>query len=383
LKFEREVLARREERGYHYVRTPVTSDQAEIRLTRFDGADKSKGPVLLAPGFAMSSYAFRLPTIHRNLTEYLAKEGWDVWLLDYRVSELSRSSGTQFTVDAIARYDFPAAVQRIQTTTGKRVQILGHCVGSVAPLMSLLAGHLSTDQVQSLICSQFFTHINPGRLNQLKAYLRLGELLQLVKVRPSMGSRVTTESSLPTRIMDRLLMFYPSQEQCRNPVCRRNLFLYGEVTRHDQLNDATHEAMYDMFANGNLTSLRHLSRMLRAQQVRPASGRQNPYLTEGAARRLLHLPVTLIQGSANGVFLPTGADRTLAWLNRSNPDAATGLYQLRPVPNYGHLDLFIGRNAWYEVFPIFKEELERGLLYQRPAATTATASRAIGAGLVA
>jgi cholesterol oxidase len=224
----------------------------------------------------------------------------------------------------------------------------------------VLDGALTGNEVQSIICSQFFTHIDQNRVNQLKAFLHLGTLLQWVNVRPSMGSRVTTVSPFRYAIADRLLNFYPSKEQCRNAVCRRNLFLYGEVVRHDQLNQDTHDAMYDLFADGNLTSLRHLTRMIRARHVMPARGRTNPYLSKEAADRLT-FPVTLIQGLDNGIFKPHGAERTLAWLDENwrHPDRESP-HRLRRIPDYGHLDLFIGRNAWADVFPIIEQELERG-----------------------
>ena len=54
------------------------------RLTRYRGG--SKGPVVLAPGFGMSTEAFVTDTIDTNLTEYLSEHGYDVWLFDLRWS---------------------------------------------------------------------------------------------------------------------------------------------------------------------------------------------------------------------------------------------------------------------------------------------------------
>jgi hypothetical protein len=35
------------------------------------------------------------------------------------------------------------------------------------------------------------------------------------------------------------------------------------------------------------------------------------------------------------------------------------LYRQRIIPDYGHMDLFIGRNAHRDVTPLILEELER------------------------
>ncbi len=110
-----------------------------LRLTRFRGG--SKGPVVLSPGFGTSSIAYTIDTVETNYPEYLFEHGYDVWVLDYRASPLLPSSDTQFTLDDIARYDYPAAVEKVRAETGaESVQIVAHCVGSLTLLMSLGLG---------------------------------------------------------------------------------------------------------------------------------------------------------------------------------------------------------------------------------------------------
>ena len=38
----------------------------------------------MATGFGMSSHSFLASTIEQNLTEFLADQGYDIWLFDYR-----------------------------------------------------------------------------------------------------------------------------------------------------------------------------------------------------------------------------------------------------------------------------------------------------------
>src|SRR5262245_1734223 len=90
----------------------ITDDGVTLRLTRFNGG--SKGPVILSPGFGTSSFSYTIDTVATNFPEYLVKHGYDVWVLDYRASPLLPSSATQFDLDDIARYDYPAVVAKVR-----------------------------------------------------------------------------------------------------------------------------------------------------------------------------------------------------------------------------------------------------------------------------
>ena len=87
----------------------VTDDGVELQLTRFRGG--AKGPVILSPGFGTSSIAYTIDTTETNFPEYLYEHGYDVWVFDYRASPLLPSSGTQFTLDDMAQFEYPAAVR--------------------------------------------------------------------------------------------------------------------------------------------------------------------------------------------------------------------------------------------------------------------------------
>jgi len=362
----------------------TTADNAQIRLTRYvdRNRERDRGAVILAPGFGMSTYSFVVPTIDCNLTEYLVGLGYDVWLLDYRASEFTPSSRSQFSIDDIARYDFPKAVYRVIDVRReeKRLKpephVLGHCVGSIACLMALLRGyirplHASGDAsadgesagpaVRSLICSQSFTHVAQPRTNRIKAGLHLADVLQQLRAWPTLTSDFDSRSRLGGWIWDRILHFYPSRERCRNPVCRRNLFLYGQVVRHDQLNTETHNAMYDLFDLGNLTAMQQLQRIVAAGRIVDAKGKDN-YLMgaegEPVPPERLRLPIRLLQGMGNRLFYPVGGALSLAWLRENGiKKKEDELYRMDCIPRYGHLDLFVGRSAATDVFPVIARAL--------------------------
>ena len=60
-------------------------------------------------------------------------------------------------------------------------------------------------------------------------------------------------------------------------------------------------------------------------------------------------------GSLNACFEPESQRRTHAWFERHDP----GRHTLTVVPNYGHLDIFMGAHAAQDVFPDIISELER------------------------
>jgi hypothetical protein len=193
-------------------------------------------------------------------------------------------------------------------------------------LMALLAG---LQGVRAAVCSQVGLHPVPGPLNALRAHLRLPRLLQGLDIR----TLTTTEagSSWLDRWTARLAGLLPTRERCAHPVCRRILFLYGEVFAHDQLTQATHDALGEVFGVANLTGFAHITRILRAGHV------------------VDH------RGAKNRLFVPQGTARTWAHLS-----SRTGRrrFTRHVVPGVAHLDALIGRAAVRAVYPIIRARLE-------------------------
>jgi cholesterol oxidase len=333
--------------------------ELELRLTRYRGGDN--GPVILSPGFGMSSQMFVLDTIQPNLTEYLYDRGYDVWLLDYRASADLAASETQFTVDHIAIVDYPAAIETVLKETRKpKVQVVAHCVGSLAFFMAMLAetNKELPEKVRSAICCQVATHPDAGRTSEVKAGLYVASVVA------DLGVETVTarfdETSWSDRALDLLFQRYHSREElCSNPVCRRILFLYGETHKHDNLNHETHAAIEEMFGTANLRALKHLSLMLRKDYIVNAKG-ENVYLPN--IGRLKDTPITLIHGAENRVLLPSGTETTYNLLCEKNgryEKDGRERYSRYVIPGYAHLDCFIGMNAARDVFPLILAELEK------------------------
>jgi cholesterol oxidase len=330
--------------GWHEGTEP--GRDAWLRLTRYRGG--SKGPVVLAGGFGMSSSSFVTTTIAVNLPEYLVEHGYDVWLFDYRASIDLPSACGEFTVDDIATRDWPVAVAEVLRVTGTAsVQAVGHCVGSVSLLMAMLAG---MPRVRSAVCAQFTTHLVNSPLNRVKAALHLSEALHAFgthRLAPN------TRFDVPDVLLDLGLRALPmaSEERCGQAVCRWINAVYGCTHRHAQLNDATHQALNRMFGVGNIKSLEHLALMTRRGLAVDHQGR-DVYLPH---RERLRLPILLLQGERNYIFSPEGSARTLRWLQNG---ADPSLYKRAVLPGYAHLDAIVGRDAARDVYPVILGHLE-------------------------
>jgi cholesterol oxidase len=154
------------------------------------------------------------------------------------------------------------------------------------------------------------------------------------------------------RALDNAMRLFPNHEGCTSAVCRRILFMYGEVYHHANLNELTHTTIHEMFGNANLTTLKHLGRMIQKGHVVDAGG-QDTYLPNVAR---LALPIAFIHGDINKMFLPTGSLKTLEYLSGKN---GSQWYTRTVIPGYAHMDCFIGRDSAKDVYPVVHAELEK------------------------
>ncbi len=324
-----------------------TEDGVQLKLTRYCGG--TKGPVMLAPGFGTSTLAFSIDTVETNLPEFLYPQGYDIWLFDYRASADLPSATSQFSTDEIARQDWPAAVAQVRTLTGaETVQVVGHCVGSMSFLMAMLSGLTG---VRSAVCSQLTTHPRGPKINEVKAGLRLASFLTVLGVE-TLTPDFDTHADWQNRLYDILLRLYPTQEPYNNPVDRRILFMYGEVYKIAQLNEATHDAVHEIFGPANMTFFRHMSLILREGHIVDQHGKDVylPHLER------LAIPIAFIHGSDNAFFFPEGSEITYNLLCEKN---GRDRYVRHVIPGYAHMDCFMGKNASQDVFPTILTELEK------------------------
>jgi cholesterol oxidase len=327
-----------------------TDDGARLRLTRYRGGDK--GPVMLVHGLGVSSLAFALDTIETNMVEYLVAHGYDVWLLDYRSSiELSYAT-TQYTADDVALRDWPAAVAAVRAQTGADdIQVVVHCYGAITFMMAMLAG---LQGVRSAVCSQVGAHIRVIPANRIRSGLYLDRLLERLSV-DNLSMYTDATDNWLEQLYNKALGFYPvikHEERCNSPVCHRVTFLYAPLYKHDQLNNATHDILHELFGPASISNFRHLGVLTRKGYLVTAQG-EDSYLPR--VERLA-IPIAFIHGAENETWTPESTAQTYDWLCEHN---GSGLYSRHLIANYGHIDCIFGRDAATDVYPFILQHLQQ------------------------
>jgi cholesterol oxidase len=332
----------------HAIDTP---DGAQLLLTRYEGG--TRGPVVAAHGLGASSEVFAVDTLDTTLVEYLFANGFDVWLLDWRASCRLPSSTSAFTLDVVARNDWPSAVQAICERTGApAVDAVLHSTGSLTFFMAMLSG---LEGVRSAVSLQGGVHLVTPAGSPLHEGAHIREL-------------ASGRSDVIERIWERVgRLAGRGRDDCRDPICQRITYMYGPIFEHDRLDSATHDALHELVGVTSPTMFDHLGRIAAAGRLVDAAGADS-YLPHVAR---LALPMMFIHGTADQVFLPEGTEQTVDLLSESN---GRDLYRRRLVPGYGHLDALIGREAVSDVYPFILDHLERAPSMSRGAPQLAQSS---------
>jgi choline dehydrogenase-like flavoprotein len=335
--------------------TVKTADGVDLRLTRYRGGNK--GPAMLVHGAGVWSGMFMLPTIDEHFVDYSVRNGYDTWLLDWRAS--IKLPLRQFTMDEAATNDFPAAVRFIRDTTrANSIQAVVHCAGSSTFFLALADGLLP--EVRCVSCSQIALHYQPPKPTEIKCALHMGELLEHIGESYLSADEDPDNPLFQAAFTALVNVLY---HQCVSAVCHRITFMYGELYRHEQLNADTHNRLAEQFGKCNITTFRHLAQMVRRgeaakfdygiieNQKRYGSPQPPSYVKP----QHLAIPITFVSGALNQTFLPISTELTYNWLCANNDPK---LYRRHLVPNYGHIDGFMGFHANKDVYSLFLEQLE-------------------------
>ncbi|TKC92412.1 alpha/beta fold hydrolase [Trinickia terrae] len=327
----------------HYFRTP---DGKTLRLTRYRAGNK--GPLLLIHGSGVSSRIFSTDLIATNLVEHLCADGYDVWLVDLRVSIELPSAAEQTTADAIAQYDIPAAVAKVCELTGAdSIHVIAHCLGAVTLTMALLNG---LPRVRSAVMSQVSAHLITAPMQQVRAGLHLPEMLDHLGVRDL--TTVAEHEHWPANLLDTALRLYPfgEGEHCRSAACHRATFMYGQIYEHEKLTGVLHENLQELFGVHDMRLFEHLAAMVREKHIVRANG-ADTYLRDLSG---LNLPITFIHGALNHCYLPESTQTTCDLLTRTYPAQR---YERVLIDGYGHIDCIFGRDAAADVYPSITRHL--------------------------
>lgn len=397
LKLQLWRYARRDEHG---ARMPP-----EVSTGRWMGVPVARArSVLLLHAFGQSGLSFTTPTIDENLAEHFYRKGYEVWVLETRMSTRSGYATDPCSIDQIAEHDVPGAVRYIVDLLARelpgrpplQVGAFAQCIGSAALWMAALSGRLRHPQAHmapggeqlSMLSHAMFSQVHPwvvgSRGTQAKTWVP--SVLHAIWHRGYVPFAVRgPQNGLLLPFLDRVLASMPVPPAERASfeghddaaaTCRRIRFIEAPLFLHRNLNPATYGKMNLLFGDANLRLFAHARRFVDREMLVDEDG-IGRYVTPDAIRRDLAFPVQLMHGRANELFDFTGACDSFTRLAvthghwqqqfcRGSDGAAGPLV----VDGYGHLDVLIGKTAHQDVFPHVSEFFDaclRAPVHDRPA----------------
>lgn len=310
-----------------------------------------EGPVLVIHGAGVRTNIFRPPE-KTNLVDFLVQNGYDVWLENWRAS--IEFQPNEWDLDQAAKYDHPKAVQKIVDETGRdQIKAIIHCQGSTSFMMSAVAGLVP--QVTSVVSNAVSLHPVVPDWSRVKARFALPVMSLLLKyMNPQWGKKTV---GFKSKMIHALVE--ATHHECDNGVCKEVSFTYGSgfpaLWEHENLSDETHEWLKDEFAEVPLHFFHHINKCIKKGNL--VSFRPDDRMPEDYVKAIpkTNARFTFIAGEKNRCFLPESQERTFKHFDRFEP----GRHALHLLPEYSHLDPFLGKNAARDVFPLIIQELEK------------------------
>jgi pimeloyl-ACP methyl ester carboxylesterase len=329
-----------------------TADGVPCNVVHVRGPKRpTKGPVLLVHGVGVRKEIWRPPNPY-TLVDALLDAGFDVWIETWRAS-MDVPNNT-WTLDQGAVLDHPLAVRKVLEQTGaSSLQAITHCQGSTSFMMSACAGLVP--EVRTVVASAVTLHPVVPKVAALKLRYVVPPVSRLLGYLDPQWGR----SGAPW-ILPKLLTAYckASRRHCDNGVCKVSSFMFGAgdptLWTHEQLTPAVHEWTKGEFGAAPLTFFKQISKCVALGELVSVEGR--PELPANFTRQAPKTDArfAFITGGENHCFLPESQKRTWEWFEQRDP----GRHTLRIVPGYGHLDVFVGKNADKDYFPWIVGELD-------------------------
>jgi hypothetical protein len=309
----------------------------------------SRGPVLLVHGAGVRANIFRAP-VRKNIVEALAEEGYDVWLENWRAS--IDFPANEWTLDQAALHDHPLAVRTVAQRSGSDdVKAVIHCQGSTSFMMSVVAG--LTPEISTVVSNAVSLHPNIPWFSNLKIQRAAPIIKRLTPyLDPHWGREAPSALAKVLVALVRLV-----HHECKNTVCKMVSFTYGSgfpaLWRHENLNTETHDWLTEEFGKVPLTFFHQMAECVNRGRLVSVEGYSELPADFTAQEPQTDARFAFFAGRRNQCFSYESQVRTFEFFD----DYAKNRHSLHVLPEYSHLDVFMGKNADRDVFPRMLEEL--------------------------
>lgn len=335
------------------------ADTINLRLVHYERrTPATRGSILLIGGLASSSRVFATDTIEESFSTYLYKLGYDVWMLDYRLSialppvgTLPAPSEIQSDMDQIAKHDMHEAVKYVYEKTEGPVQVFAHCIGAASLGMAILSGRChdpgyvdkdgrkGRSMISALTLHAAHPWPVPSAINYMKANLAafFKDALawkRLDAVLPPLPQPGTTLAWNPNEgvvkpfdvMLDRIAgsipfppKLFPGGEaeagQHREQtdghgfgknICSRMTLFYGWEWNHSGLAAETHRKLADLVGVANFETFRHIYFLLTRKRLTTRMG-LDVYVKADNFERFWTFPTLFAHGRNNQLYDPRSA----------------------------------------------------------------------------
>jgi pimeloyl-ACP methyl ester carboxylesterase len=326
-------------------------DGMDLNLVNVRGADTSRGPVLLVHGAGVRANIFRAP-VKQDIVKFLAANGYDVWLENWRASIEVRPN--EWTLDQAALYDHPQAVKTVIAETGAaEMKAIIHCQGSTSFTMSAMAGLVP--EVKTIVSNAVSLHpiVPDWSKVKLNAFLPLIGIITDY-LNPGWGLEADTGAG-------KLVDFFvrATHHEDETAVSKHVSFTYGAgfpaLWNHENLNDATQAWLQYEFKHVPIRFFNQIKKCVRKGSLVSVEGRPElpaDYAKDGPKTEARW---AFFAGRDNKCFRYESQVESFEYFEARQP----GVHSLHVIEDYGHLDIFMGQDAARDVFPIMLAELEK------------------------
>ncbi|MBI4705644.1 MAG: alpha/beta fold hydrolase [Deltaproteobacteria bacterium] len=285
-----------------------------------------RAALLLIHGYGQNRYVWHLPA--RSFANYLATAGFDVFSLDLRGHGRSRHLGAHppKRITELVREDLPTALAEVQRLTGPRpIFLVGHSLGG---LVSYAAAPAHAGVVKGIV-----TLGSPYHFTRGSRFLPLvGDAVLALDRRLHLG-----HGALPLRYVGEAMRL--ARVLIESPFVPLPIRSHAPGSMEPRVLGQHMSLAMD---RGSIAVVR--SMFFRAAEARASGHRLGVLYGYAAAFEALDIPLLIIAGSEDSLA-PPEAVRPAYERSRSTDKT----YRVFPR---GHIDLIVGRDAPYTIWPL-------------------------------